>query len=324
MKFRTLAASLAGVGRLIWLLLRTGVIAVAAAAFRLGLAGFSVIVVFQLALAVIMGVAWASLGRGGAKTTLGAFIGARLVRDAASQALPFTQVGGIVIGARALALDGVGGDFALASTISDLAVEFVTQIAFVALGGGLLAWLRPHNALDKPVLAVVAALALMAGGMIFAQFWGARWIEGALRRILKRAPGDGGETPVAQAFQDIARSPARIALACGLHLAAWLLAGIQTWITLRLLDVNVGLGGAVVLDSLTAGVKAVAFFVPASLGVQEGVLVLVGLIFGIAPSAALALSLIRRARDLVIGLPVLAVWQLRHGDRIWRRRSERS
>ena len=319
MRWRTVAASVAGAGLLIWLLLRTGVTAVATAAATFGLEGFLAVLVFQLGLTAVMAVAWSLLGRGGRSTRAGAFVWARLVRDAVSQALPFTQVGGIVVGGRALTLEGLDGDFALASTISDLAVEFITQIAFVALGGALLAWLHPHSDLGQPVLVVVGALAVMAGGMMLAQFWGASWIERALRRMLSLAPGDGHATPVAQAFRLIIRRPAPVVMAAILHLAAWLLSALQTWITLRFLGVHVSLAGAVVLDSLTAGVKAVAFFVPASLGVQEGVLVLLGTVFGVPPSGALALSLIRRARDLVIGLPVLAAWQMRHGERLWRR-----
>jgi putative membrane protein len=325
-KQRTLLAVLAGAGLLIWLLLRTGLTPVIAAAGKLGVTGLAAIVGFQLFLTLIMGGAWALLGRGGRPIAFSGFVWARLTRDAVSQALPLTQVGGLVIGGRALALEGMAGDFALASTISDLAVEFVTQIAFVALGGALLAWLRPKEHMGGPVLAVVGALAIMATGMVLAQFWGARWIESGLRRVLRITPSDrdgGGEAaPVARAFRVIARRPAHIVLACALHLAAWLIAALQTWLTLALLGVRISLGGAVVLDSLTAGVKAVAFFIPASLGVQEGMLVWLGLMFGVAPGAALALSLARRARDLIIGLPVLGAWQWRHGARIWRREAD--
>ena len=41
--------------------------------------------------------------------------------------------------------------------------------------------------------------------------------------------------------------------------------------------------------------------------------------FGLTPEMALALSLLKRARDLTIGLPVLAVWQAIEGGRLWRR-----
>jgi hypothetical protein len=34
----------------------------------------------------------------------------------------------------------------------------------------------------------------------------------------------------------------------------------------------------------------------------------------------LALSLLKRARDLAIGLPTIGVWQALEGGRLWRRR----
>jgi hypothetical protein len=36
---------------------------------------------------------------------------------------------------------------------------------------------------------------------------------------------------------------------------------------------------------------------------------LLGAVFGVTPEAALALSLLRRARDLAIGIPALLAWQ---------------
>ena len=62
------------------------------------------------------------------------------------------------------------------------------------------------------------------------------------------------------------------------------------------------------------------WLVPGALGVQEGALAVLGALFGVPLPAALALSLIRRGRDLALALPVLALWQARHGARIWTRR----
>jgi len=39
----------------------------------------------------------------------------------------------------------------------------------------------------------------------------------------------------------------------------------------------------------------------------------------LTPEMALAISLIKRARDLVIGLPALGVWQAVEGGLLWRR-----
>ena len=46
--------------------------------------------------------------------------------------------------------------------------------------------------------------------------------------------------------------------------------------------------------------------------------------FGLSPEMALALSLLKRARDLTIGLPVLAWWQVVEGGRLSRRMATKS
>jgi putative membrane protein len=316
-KLRTVLTALVGAGLLVWLLWSAGLPAVAQAVIRLGAWGFLAIVAFQIGLAVLLGLAWALLGRGRPDSPIGRYVWGRLIRDASGQALPFSQVGAVLLGGRALSLEGVSGGFATASTVTDLAVEFTGQVAFVAFGAALLALLRPHNPLGRPALLVIGALILMSAGFVFAQSHGAPIIERTLRRVLRREDGPGGP-PVTEAFVEIRSRPASVATAWGLHFSGWLLGGVQTWITLLFLDVHATLGGALVIDSLTAGAKAVGFLIPGSLGVQEAALVLLGHIFGVAPPAALALSLARRGRDLVIALPVLGIWHARHGDRIWR------
>ena len=109
-------------------------------------------------------------------------------------------------------------------------------------------------------------------------------------------------------------------IACTLwHVATWLLVGVETWLLCSLLGVPVGLGAAMVIDSLISGLRSVAFMVPQALGVQEGGYIMLGGLFGLSAEAALALSLVRRARDLVIGLPILLVWQIVEGRRSLKR-----
>jgi hypothetical protein len=57
-------------------------------------------------------------------------------------------------------------------------------------------------------------------------------------------------------------------------------------------------------------VRAGAFAVPGALGVQEGGYVMLGRVVGIGPEIALALSLAKRVRELVLGIPGLIAWQL--------------
>ena len=76
---------------------------------------------------------------------------------------------------------------------------------------------------------------------------------------------------------------------------------------------------ALVLESLGQAIRGAAFFVPGAIGVQEGGLVVLGAAFGIAPPAALALSLIKRAADVVVGAPGLVAWQVLESRRLLRR-----
>jgi hypothetical protein len=56
-------------------------------------------------------------------------------------------------------------------------------------------------------------------------------------------------------------------------------------------------------------------FIPNALGVQEGAYILLGPIFGVGADTALAMSVLKRARDIAIGVPVLLVWQAAEGRR---------
>jgi len=74
-----------------------------------------------------------------------------------------------------------------------------------------------------------------------------------------------------------------------------------------------------VIESLLYALRSVAFAVPNAVGVQEAGYLLLGAGFGLAPDIALALSLLKRGRDFAIGLPVLGIYQLIEGGRLWRR-----
>ncbi len=95
------------------------------------------------------------------------------------------------------------------------------------------------------------------------------------------------------------------------RLAAWIAGSGEIWIAARGLGLPIGLGDALVLESLSQTVRTAGFVMPAGLGLQEGVLVLLGPQLGIDAESALALALVRRARELAFGIPaLLASWWL--------------
>ena len=65
-----------------------------------------------------------------------------------------------------------------------------------------------------------------------------------------------------------------------------------------------------ILESSAIAIRGAAFLVPGALGVQEGGFILLSNLLGIPGEIALALSLVPRVRELALGIPGLAAWQL--------------
>src|SRR5947207_4603330 len=114
MKGLPILAAALGVAAIAALIGYFGAGAVVRSLLAVGGLGFAVICAIHLALVAVMGFAWGGLIPGAPAWTA---IWGRLVRDSGSELLPFWQVGGYVLGARALALTGIPGTIAAASTI---------------------------------------------------------------------------------------------------------------------------------------------------------------------------------------------------------------
>src|SRR5262249_29317497 len=108
-----------------------------------------------------------------------------------------------------------------------------------------------------------------------------------------------------------------------LHFIAWVLGGLESWLILLFMGVPLGIGPVLAIEALLCAARGAAFFVPAAIGIQEGAYVLLGGVFGLPMETALALSLIKRARDIALGLPSLLAWQGAEFGRIWRHKTYR-
>ena len=121
-------------------------------------------------------------------------------------------------------------------------------------------------------------------------------------------------------MRTIYRRPVGLWLCFALHLVCWIASALEAWLVLRLAGEPLPFNAVLVLESMLYAVRTAAFVVPNAVGVQEGAYILLGATFGLTPEMALALSLLKRARDIAIGLPSLGVWQVLEGGRLWRRR----
>src|SRR6476659_9877209 len=163
MKAIGIAAFLAGAGVVVLLVARTGLPVLLDALSALGVAGLVIVACVHVPVVALLGTAWWMIARGIERPGLRRFVWARAVRDAAAEALPFSQVGGYVIGARALVLSGADASWAGMSTLLDLALEFLGKIPYVLVGLAFLALYRPNQA----ALSVVAGAAICAVAIVF-------------------------------------------------------------------------------------------------------------------------------------------------------------
>ncbi len=288
-----------------------GVGRVLAGVLSVGWRDFGIIVLWQLLLFAVLGLAWDAIvpARAGRRPWI--FVWGRMVRDASANCLPFSQVGGFVFGARAVTLHGIDWPLATASTVVDVTAEFLAQLAFTGIGLAILLARAPRSELAVP-LEVGLALAVMA---CIAFVWlqrGAADLFGRLgRRIAGRWFDDAQER--VQVLQTeltlIYGHTARLALGFTLHLAGWIGTGAAGWITYRALGVGLDFDDALAIEALLSAAAAVAFLVPVNAGVQEAGYAGLGAIFGVPPELSLGVSLIRRARDIAVGVPILLIWQ---------------
>src|SRR5205823_2662918 len=106
----------------------------------------------------------------------------------------------------------------------------------------------------------------------------------------------------------LAESRAALAWSLSLHLTSWLGHAAEVWLTLWLMGAPTGPGEALILESLSLAARSTAFLIPSGWGAQEASLVALASVTGLSAETALALGLVKRAREFAVGLPGLAAW----------------
>ncbi|HET9018311.1 MAG TPA: lysylphosphatidylglycerol synthase domain-containing protein [Acetobacteraceae bacterium] len=265
--------------------------------------------------------AWRRLDGGGAPT-LGVWFAIRWIRESVNGLLPVAQVGGPLVGVRLLAQRGVGAAAGTAATTLDITLESLTQalftisglLAVVAAGGNraLLPWLGGG----------VGLMAVGAVGFLLAQRAGLmraiEWLTARMSRLVPALSPDVLQGLHAELMRR-QRDPAAMTTAAALHLLAWVTGVAETWVVLRAMGYGIHPLAALAVESLGMAARSAGFAVPGSLGIQEGGFVLAGSLLGLPPDAAAALSMVKRAREVLVGVPGLIAWPWAEGRRALRR-----
>jgi len=296
---------LGGIALLAGLALWAGLPAIGRAFAAVGVDGFGLVVLIHVPLIALLGAAWWSIGGTNPRAALPSFIAARLARDSVAELLPFSQLGGFAAGIHVLSLTGIPARAGARSLFADLLMEFFAKLPYAMAGLGLLIWLRPDSAVPSYLL---LTLAVLAGVPLLIWLLLGLWRDSLVRfvppcpRRLVRRHGETRGLHSLLVLEEVGTSGL-------LHALCWALGGLEAWVTLRLMGTPVTVIEALAIDSLVTSLRTFGFFMPAALGVQEAAYVLICGLFGLTPGHAMAFSLVRRARDVLLGLIGLAVWQ---------------
>ena len=242
---------------------------------------------------------------------------ARWVGESANSLMPAGQIGGPVLMARHLAQRGMRMQEAAAAITVSTTLQTFAQIVFALIGVVVLGAQTSHFssvALRTSALIASAFLAVQVGGFYLIQ---RRGLFGKLTRALRRFTGNRNWSQwVTQAqaidiaVEGIYRRNSAVTASFLLSLIGWIVGTGEVYLIASFLGAPVSWRDALLLESLGQAIRGAAFAIPGALGVQEGGYLLLAPLAGLSPDVGLALSLAKRARELLLGLPGLLYWRV--------------
>jgi putative membrane protein len=242
------------------------------------------------------------------------------VRDGIDRLLPVASVGGAIAGMRLLRWRGVGTSVAAASVIVETLLTLVSLWALTVIGV-LLLEVR-EGRVHRPgavALIVLAGLALPVFLGLTLRFGSAfAWLEAGIGRLIGLRTFAGSAASLDAQVRATLRRAKSVTL-CGVaQLLALLSGSFEVWLALRLFGHPVDWRAATIMECLMQAARHAAFVIPGGLGVQELSLIYVGQSLGVSAELALGVSLVKRMRELVWGVPALISWQWQEGRRLRR------
>ena len=241
---------------------------------------------------------------------------ARWLGESANSLMPFGQIAGPVVMARSLWRRGLPLHDAVAAITVSTTLQAFAQLAFALVGIALLglhAQLHLSNALTLAVAVAGAVLSVTCGAFYLLQRHG---LFARALRIVSRISGRHSWSSLLEKAEAIdiairaARDSPRASACFWLNLLGWIVGTGEVYLILRLLSAPLNWSIALLLESVGQAIRGVAFAIPGALGVQEGGYLLLAPLAGLTPDTALALSLAKRAREILLGVPGLIVFHL--------------
>ncbi|HTL70892.1 MAG TPA: lysylphosphatidylglycerol synthase transmembrane domain-containing protein [Candidatus Eisenbacteria bacterium] len=242
----------------------------------------------------------------------------RLAGEAFNNITPFVDVGGEFLKVTLTAgRFGVRKKSALASVVVERSLLFFSEILFWALGAALVRFVFPAAKVwDGALFATLAVCAALGAALWAAQRKGFFLsVMGALRSLgLEPKLPEKLHLSMREIDAEIAAfysgeaARGRLSVSLVLHFVGWVAGGLEMYVLFRLAGAPIALGDAVLFESFFQLLRTASFFIPGNLGAQEAGLAVMARWTGHDFSAGVAVSLLKRLRQLVWTAVGFAVW----------------
>ena len=289
------------------------------AAAQVGPLGLVVVLLPSLVMYLLEAYGW--------KLTMGTYAGAvsfprllaiRTAGEVVNMTTPTAYVGGEPLKAYLLKRYQVPFVDGLASVVLAKTVMTIAQVLFILLGLVVALWLLgSEGSSGQMVVASVVSVGVLAfgvAGFVAVQRWGLfTGLLGLMRRAhLRVAYLEAREGKLHELDRTIlnfyAKDRWNFLRSTGLYFGGWLAEALEVYVMLAYLGAPVTLPVSLAIGALSAFIKGGTFFIPGSLGAQDGGNLLLVTAFGYSDVAGITFALLRRFREIVwIGIGLLCL-----------------
>ncbi|MDB5377725.1 MAG: hypothetical protein JWR00_2171 [Rubritepida sp.] len=281
----------------------------------------TVLAAFPLALAaslashlpqlIFTGLGWLALLSRAERPSFGRILLLRWYREACDSLVPAGAVVGQAAVTRLMIRDGMPADLAAGTATLGITLEAVSQMLFTLIG--LATFMALGHATEATGFWVGAGVAAFTAFALVALQ--RPWALGLLRRVLERLARRWPRLqPVwldrfQQSILRLHGNPRALAISTLSHLGSWMMGAVEMFLLLSIAGFPVSFAEALVIESFAQVIRSAGFLLPGAALIQEGAIVAAGALIGVPPGIALNAALIRRTREILVGLSGLVAWR---------------
>lgn len=323
LKLLVCIVGLAFLAGLIW---HVGPDAIAHTIAQLGSSALLVIFLPMIAVYALEAWGWRlTLGPLARRVGFGRLFAIRMAGETVNVTTPTAYIGGEPMKAYFLKQYGVPMVDALASVITAKTTMTIAQVLFILVGMALAVWVL--GSMNHYVMAMMLSLVLLGFGVgLFVMFQRYGMVMGCvtvLERVgirfafleRRKAKLEALDRTIRAFYTQHART---FFLALGTFFLAWMTETLEVYAILYFLGGDVGLATSISIAALTVFIKGGTFFIPGSLGAQEGGYLLLLLAYGYPEVIGMTFALVRRLREIVwilVGL-ICLLWLKGHAPMV--------